>query len=947
MKDEQKLPDYCEKALRYYIGEKKAYPMVPEDTKAYNTINTFFFDGLDSERMRAAEKKTLNPDFLKENMSTLALCADLMAALRFGGITKGEETLYRLTRETDVEAMKRARTTISFTSTSKKPYLKEYATKINLILLEFHIPAHTPRADMMELLTDYAKPEEQEVLLPPWLPVELKEVSLSDEEMTYRDYNDQPPKAKYIVEVTGDICYPLCDNTIKVEPTGCEAGKAVYDALNNGIEPDSEDIDKYLEWKAQFVRMVTILARGMKLKDAISHEIDECQYITEGNYSLEDLFIKEKGEEWIMALLGVSPASPFAERIRQMSQPRLIHTITTYLLGCHIQENLLLSFDTLPRIFSAKTKGSAFSFFWSMACLCHDMGYMYENEKNYKDRKKEMLTPESRKALLGLTIDVLSLDKAFLDDLGLNKDEYEWVEKSIDLVNRYNEFRVGLHNTIDHGIAGALIMFDYMMSIADIRKREVPSPLYRNPQKAAEKEPQIGHAKANRGHSRFRACCLMIALTVARHNIWVTKKGKKDETVYRDNKLSDLIMSGDDNELLKMSEPLDQLLYMLDYMDTIDLIKALYVRVAEGKTEFDSNDLEPWKNYLLNDITIRCVHRSENWQDIDFQFAKLEDGKDALILKYITDSSQLTDWLNTKKPVFLGSSIINYFFPVTKRTSKPNAFDIKDEEILDLCLYEGCGDSVRPGLFYQLPNAYQTFNLLMMDGLIGENIRIGKEKQSPNGVYIRNWRRTISVFKNVFAVMCKYYTNMENVPDIEMYRADRQINTDMMFEHGKTIAFTSTSTAEFLENFARGKKNLTYLKCSLSHKVPIADFEAILGDDYVYSDEAEVLLPPWLSIKNMEDTGKKVHPDEAGEKIGTYSVVFGDMSFDDCSNTREELTKILDENCEGAANTLDKFRNNPDMLENADVKDYPQYTAWKDAFRKLINIEMSEMWKTV
>ena len=751
------------------------------------------------------------------------------------------------------------------------------------------------------------------------------------------------------MKIIGKIRYPSFDNTMKIEPIGCEAGLSVYNSLNNGIEPNKSDIDLYLKWKTQFVSMVSSIACGMKLKDAISHEIDECQYITGGHYKPEDLFDKKTGEQWIFALLGVDPVSSFANRIREMSQPRLIHTITTYLLGCHIQENLLLSFDTLPRIFSTRTKSSAFTFFWSIACLCHDLGYMYENEEKYKNRRTEMLSANGRKTLLNITTDFLSLDRTFLDGLELSDDEFEWVEKSIDLVKRYNTFRVecknGYHEKIDHGIAGALILFDYMMSIAEVTKRSAdPKPIHRIINKTAMALPEYGHANANKGHSRFRACCLIIALTVARHNVWTTKKGNEDERDYIDFCLSDQIISSK-SQLISMSEPLNQLLFMLDFMDTIDPIKAIYIRIAEGNATFSSEDLELYKDYLLNSISIRCVHRNTDWHSIDLQFSKSDDIDDKLIERFICSSSNLPNWLNTEGPISFSNSIISFSFPVIKRTRKPYFPGVRDEEILDLCLYEGCCDSVRPGLFYQLPNAYQTFNLLMMDGLTGENIRIGIEKQSPNGIYIYNWRRTIKVFKNVFTLMCKYYLTLNETPDIEFYRADRQINTDMMFMHGRTIAFTSTSTAAFLEEFARGKKNLVYVKCGLSRKIPIADFEAILGYDYVYSDEAEILLPPWLAISEKCDTGKKKHPYEEKEMIATYSVIFGDMSFGNCSDTKVSLIKILDDNCEETAKQLDEFRMNPHIAKAATEKDYPKYVEWKNAFRNLVNIELNEIWE--
>ena len=163
----KKLPIWCERALRYYVGDKKAYTNVPEDEKAYNTLNVLFFDGLDSERTRTREGKKLNGDFLSRDCQTLSLCADLLSALNYGGVGKDDwETVYRVTRRVDVEQMRDKGMTVSFTSTSKGGFLDTYADKDQLILLEIHIAPHAPRADMKELLKGYLKPDEMRYCCP-------------------------------------------------------------------------------------------------------------------------------------------------------------------------------------------------------------------------------------------------------------------------------------------------------------------------------------------------------------------------------------------------------------------------------------------------------------------------------------------------------------------------------------------------------------------------------------------------------------------------------------------------------------------------------------------------------------------------------------------------------------------------------------------------------------
>ena len=933
----KKLPIWCERALRYYVGDKKAYSNVPEDEKAYNTLNVLFFDGLDSERARAREGKKLNGIFLRRDSQTLSLCAALFSALNYGGMGKDDwETVYRVTRHVDVEQMRNKGMTVSFTSTSKVGFLKEYTDKDQLILLEIHIAPHAPRADMKELLEDYVKPDEKEVLLPPWLPVELEEVPLNAEEAAIRDRSGDPPKAKYIVTTGNAIRHFSDDSAITADLTDTAAGWRVFEALMSGEEPGAADVKDYTDWKQDFQKAV----QSVKLRDALDSELEACWYITKMPCFIDDFFGNDKSlaANWIMKLLGIEAGSTFAERINGengLSSERLVHTVSTYLLGCYIQKKLLLRFDRLPRIFSKKTTGSAFGFFWSMTCLCHDLGYAFENDYRGKDefvgKRANMLTAEGRRELLGITTDFLSLPDG-LNSLGFSDDDDElkkWVEDSIDVVARYNKFRVITHKTIDHGIAGGLILFDYAMSIARPEKHMEK----RHPAVAATKEPRTGYVNANRGHSRFLLCSLMIALTVAWHNIWFKNENRDepdDIQFYKDNKLDDLIIQSDD-QLLSMKNPLDQMLYMLEYMDTIDPIKAFYTRPLE-RGEGDS-DLR--KKFLLDDVYIQCIHRDKEWQSIEFSLGTpsfVSDGK--AVADYIDGICTIDNWMQVDEVIKCGHSAVSLAFPVTKRESRTYPYGISDEEIMALCLYQGSGDSVRPGLFYQIPNAYQTFNLLMMEGLEGEKVRIGVEKQRPNGVYILDWRRTLGIFKSVFTAQCKYYKNMRDWPE-DLKRCDRGINTKMMLDKRRTIAFTSTSKKAFLEEFARGKEENTYLLCKLTRPVPIADFQEILDDDYAFVEEAEVLLPPFLGIESSTQTAEK-----------DYAIVFSHMTI---PQVQEEdgaaLEAILDNNREVAAKALDRFRDEPGTALTAEPGKYAAYLNWKEAFQKLVTLELYRIWK--
>lgn len=953
------LPEACLQALRYYTGDCKAYPGMPQDPKAYCTINSLFYTGINSEYARGKEGKPLNPELLNCAENTLSFCCDLMDALQFGGVNEPKMHLYRVARETDVAEMRACKHTVSFTSTSKNGFLESYTDKSNLVLLEFVLPENGPRADMSLLLPDYTKPEEAEVLLPPWLPLSFQERGLTEEEEKIRDKEGNKPLAALIVTAGTNVCYPEESSPLEMDKHGEDAGKRVFSDLVNNRKPNSFDESLYIQWKSAFIYRLVCQIKGTRLIDALQEALDQHQDILEAHIDMRDMFKHVHAVDFICKLLGVDRKSLMGKRIQRCSEARLLHTVTTYLLGYYIRENLALSFDKLPRIFSSHTTGNAFSFFWSLICLCHDIGYEYERMR--KDDRDKMICAEDRRALLELQkADLLTLNDEYIKSLGMTDVEEDWAKKSIILTEHYNLYRIQCGKTIDHGIAGALLVYDHMMALADASSKRAHK--HSRNLKESEKEQIIsGELVANSGHSRFRACCLLIALTIARHNMWVVNADKPDDvSVYQKYKLQSLIVK-DTSDLIGINDPLDQMLFWLDFLDTIDPVKHFYVRIVEADTNSfagitKEQVCKKWKEFLLQNMRISCRFKKD-WHDIRFTFGELP--KESAIKPpqetlddYFRNLAALTGWLNTQAPIRLTSKSMSLPFPCIERTYKGVSCipDITDEEILALCLYGGCADSVRPSRFYQTPNAYQTFNLLLMEGLIGERVRIGMEHQRPYGLYIRDWQRTQKVLLSVFSAQCKYLRAKRNVLYRALYRADREANTAMMVRKRKTFAFTSTSKARYLKDILDEKKNPTMLEMTLTEPVPLFDFQEAFGSYYAYTEEAEVLLPPYLSVKCSAKEPLDLSKEEVeianGGIVKKYKIAFGGMSFDTPEETEKDLLRILNSNSKEAARILDEMRENPENLINMKDGDdaYENYISWKKAFQKLLGIKMFELW---
>lgn len=709
------------------------------------------------------------------------------------------------------------------------------------------------------------------------------------------------------------------------------------------------------------------MSENRLVAEILQTELNKRRFITEKSLTVDELFQPKTLKEWTKKLLGNDGMSGLAGRIEGASHERLEHAVATYLLGIAIREGLNLKFDSLPRIFSKGSYGDAFYFFWSVTCLCHDLGYQYENGDYDLEKMK---TPDGRRELFDIQYDMLQLQKENLAEFGIasDKKEGQWILKSLELAKNYSRIRqdkkeyIGRKAQIDHGIAGALILYDAL--IKEYKRAEAENQpaeeIRHNASKLnAEKKVSSGELSSNVSNARFAACSLLIACTVARHNMWNAEK--KDEAKYRAFGL-DLLCPGSPDFIISAEQPLDQMLFLLDFMDTIDLVKGIYTREAEARKPKEV--LDKRLEFLLHGITI-CFMKEKSdqyrWESAlkyrEFTISmkggeikeKIEEKtNEEVFAKYVEGISGLTKWLDTKTPRFHKGeagkepSSVTLYYPSFPVKQQKWIGGITDYEITALCLYEGSGGNGKAGLFYQCHNAYQTFNLLMMDDLAGEEVRVCVEGQNPYGLYIEEWKRTLEIMTDLFTAQCKYMDSQggERKETMHVYRVDRKVNFDMMVKHGGTFAFTSTSRTGYLKNIAKGKKNLILLEIILKEGIPFVDYSGLFGEMYVYSDEQEALLPPFLKLQASplevalnEDEREAATTEQLGS-MKKYVVELGAFEI-----RREELDESavivrLEENKKTAAEVLEQIRRTrkiPEEKEKVEI-----YCKWKKDFQSLV-----------
>ncbi|MBR6580204.1 MAG: hypothetical protein IKK66_02800 [Ruminococcus sp.] len=232
-------------ALKFYIGDVSGNDFFYGDSKAYVVLNSLFFPDITSEKLRAAEGKYLNPAII-EDIPRLMDFFDNLFSL-FGKAYLGNPCItYRVERMSDFELCRNLGRTVSMTSTSLLGFLDSYRDRRGIALMKFNLAEGTKCVNVAEILDYYAKPEESEILIPPFMSISIRENCLTDKEKRITDCDNNPPYISVEVSVE-DICHGVgCTNG---DISDSKAGIRVLRALNESITPDSEDIAEYSAWK--------------------------------------------------------------------------------------------------------------------------------------------------------------------------------------------------------------------------------------------------------------------------------------------------------------------------------------------------------------------------------------------------------------------------------------------------------------------------------------------------------------------------------------------------------------------------------------------------------------------------------------------------------------------------------------------------------------------------
>lgn len=237
--------------LKYYIGDVSGSDVFWSEPKAYLVLNSLFYDGTETEKARTAEGKSLNPAILNDVDRLLDFYDNMFSAFR--KCHAGRDIItYRVERYNDFLPIWNTNHTVSFTSTSSGGFLDRYRDRKEITLMKFVIPESISCISVAEVLEFYAKPDEEEILLPPFMYLDLIQTVPTEKEMKITDSDGKSPENSCIAVCNCWNDIDIKERTENLSPEGAKAGQRVYDSLNNNRIPLAEDVEIYTEWKRDF-----------------------------------------------------------------------------------------------------------------------------------------------------------------------------------------------------------------------------------------------------------------------------------------------------------------------------------------------------------------------------------------------------------------------------------------------------------------------------------------------------------------------------------------------------------------------------------------------------------------------------------------------------------------------------------------------------------------------
>lgn len=249
--------------------------------------------------------------------------------------------------------------------------------------------------------------------------------------------------------------------------------------------------------------------------------------------------------------------------------------------------------------------------------------------------------------------------------------------------------------------------------------------------------------------------------------------------------------------------------------------------------------------------------------------------------------------------------------------------------------------------FYGIHSAYKTLNCLMFPGTENEMERIRENTAKLNPFIIEEAEKSLEVYCDIYRAMCKFALSQSGGESRRLYRTERGASIKEL-KKGNLVSFTSTSVKAITEDFLLKKHGLAFLEIIMPCTVPHLDLQEVLGEEYLFSQQKEMLLPPFLDIELQKiklPEGEKKDFEKGYETIGEkYLLWVKEKShlfqqkndFDKADG--EFLSK---KNNKKAAEILDKMNQQKELTD----QEIDYYCKWKEGFRCVVLYRFIRIYK--
>lgn len=284
---------------------------------------------------------------------------------------------------------------------------------------------------------------------------------------------------------------------------------------------------------------------------------------------------------------------------------RARHAISTYLLGIRLAElfKILPYGNKANEVNDPYSKdGFNFKYYWFLACLYHDVGYVYENstylDESIKGKQKRINKLQDN--LSALQTDGLEAIQEICDIRYLHNRVFKTYDRSeIDL---YLKGRATCCNCIDHGIAGGLMLYD------KLRKQFEQSWQNRDRQRSSDRTNFWNNKTGlHLSNSHFEEYAKAANAIIA-HNIWID--------TLNEFKQHEGISIGTKNRISFHKDPL---CFILSLADTLEpLKKNIGLNCIELGCSDDTNSfiIEISVNVEKGKEYIGCLKKLSEWLDV-------------------------------------------------------------------------------------------------------------------------------------------------------------------------------------------------------------------------------------------------------------------------------------------------------------------------------------------